>query len=56
MLELDRRVDLESKQLAALEAEHALAIRKAADHLTVLAMFTGRTYARLEVWDTGVRR
>ena len=56
MLELDRRVDLESKQLAALEAEHAPAIRKAADHLTALAMFTGRTYARLEVWDTGLRR
>ena len=39
-----------------MEAEHALAIQKAADNLTVLAMFTGRTYAKLEVWETGLWR
>jgi hypothetical protein len=56
MLELDRRVDLERKQLAALEAEQAKAVRQSSEALTVLAMFTGRTYAKLEVWDTGLRR
>ena len=56
MLELQRRVDTEAKQLAALEAEHALAVEKAGESLTVLAMFTGKSYAKLEVWDTGLRR
>lgn len=56
MLELQRRVDMETKRLAALEAEHALAVEKAGENLTILAMFTGKSYAKLEVWDTGLRR
>ena len=49
------KVTLEDMQmeLSKLENEHAATVARAKDETSLLAMFTGKTYAGLPIWDCG---
>src|SRR5262249_28519706 len=45
-----------SRSLADREASYEEAIKGGVEQTTVFAMFTGRKYANLEVWDCGRKK
>jgi hypothetical protein len=50
---MNQRLEAEEEQLASLEAAYERAIGQSAQRLTTLAMFTGRKYGGVDVWDCG---
>ena len=43
----------QKKQLALLESDHEALLRKLTEQRIVLAMFTGRVHAKMQVWECG---
>jgi hypothetical protein len=52
-LAVDQRLRVERQQLAAMEASYESKVSGAKDQITTLAMFSGRKYSNVEIWDCG---
>jgi hypothetical protein len=50
---VSNRLAAEQDQLVVLEAAFDKTVAEAGERLTVLAMFSGREYAKMQVWDCG---
>ncbi len=50
------RLRAQRKQLAALEANYDETVKQSAEKLTTFAMFSGRKYGGLEIWDCGEKQ
>jgi hypothetical protein len=48
--------DQDEKALAALELRYQESVQSNAARTSVLAMFTGQSYAKLEIWDCGRKK
>jgi hypothetical protein len=50
---MTQRIEAEEEQLASLEGAYERTIAQSAQRLTTLAMFTGRKYGGVDIWDCG---
>lgn len=50
---MSQRIEAEEEQLTLLEAAYERAIGQSKQVLTTLAMFTGRKYGGVDIWDCG---
>jgi hypothetical protein len=50
---MTQRIEAEEEQLASLEGAYERSIAQSAQRLTTLAMFSGRKYGGLDIWDCG---